>query len=56
MFNCLQMAFIGKNTSYGHEELLVPRDITGEGSDALFDIFSNVESLLHVFEVIIKNI
>ena len=46
------MASLRKNESCGHEDLLAPRDITGEGSDGLFDIFSNVANLLQVFEVI----
>ncbi len=50
------MAFLDKNASYGHEELLVPRDIKSQGSDSLFDIFSNAANLIQVFEVIFISI
>jgi hypothetical protein len=47
------MAYLGKNISYGHEELLAPRSIKDEGSDGLFEIFSNLANLMQVFEVMI---
>ena len=51
-FVYINMTHIRRNhSSFGHEELLIPRDLKDEGSDNIFNIFSNVAALLQVFEV-----